>query len=62
MFKTALATLCEQHFGASMDASSLPANFASTSDALVAHVGRPVHLCWRRAKRCRGGTAFVLDC
>jgi hypothetical protein len=34
MFKTALATLCEQHFGASMDASSLPANIASTSNAL----------------------------
>ena len=33
-FKTALATLCQQHFGAAMDASRLPANFASTANAL----------------------------
>jgi hypothetical protein len=33
-FKTALAALCQQHFGAAMDASSLPANFASTANAL----------------------------
>jgi hypothetical protein len=33
-FKTALATLCQQHFGAAMDAGSLPANFASTANAL----------------------------
>jgi len=33
-FKTALAALCQQHFGADMDASALPANFASTANAL----------------------------
>ena len=33
-FKTALAALCQQHFGAAMDASHLPANFASTANAL----------------------------
>jgi hypothetical protein len=33
-FKTALAALCQQHFGAPMDASHLPANFASTANAL----------------------------
>lgn len=33
-FKTALAALCQQHFGAAMDASCLPANFASTANAL----------------------------
>jgi hypothetical protein len=33
-FKTALAALCQQHFGAAMDASRLPANFASTGNAL----------------------------
>ena len=33
-FKTALAALCQQHFGASMDPSRLPANFASTANAL----------------------------
>jgi len=33
-FKTALAALCQQHFGAAMDASRLPANFASTANAL----------------------------
>jgi hypothetical protein len=33
-FKTALAALCQQHFGAEMDASALPANFASTANAL----------------------------
>jgi hypothetical protein len=33
-FKTALAALCQQHFGAAMDASLLPANFASTPNAL----------------------------
>jgi hypothetical protein len=33
-FKTALAALCQQHFGASMDASRLPASFASTANAL----------------------------
>ncbi len=36
VFKTALAALCQQHFGAAMDASRLPANFASTSNALQA--------------------------
>jgi hypothetical protein len=34
VFKTALAALCQQHFGAGMDAHSLPANFASTGNAL----------------------------
>ncbi|HXP85101.1 MAG TPA: hypothetical protein VN841_10295 [Bryobacteraceae bacterium] len=34
VFKTALATLCQQHFGAGMDAASLPANFASTGNAV----------------------------
>jgi hypothetical protein len=34
VFKTALAALCQQHFGAAMDATSLPANFASTGNAL----------------------------
>ncbi len=33
-FKTALAALGQQHFGASMDASQLPASFASTANAL----------------------------
>jgi hypothetical protein len=33
-FKTALAALCQQHFGAGLDASGLPANFASTPNAL----------------------------
>jgi len=34
VFKTALATLAQQHFGAAMDANGLPANFASTANAL----------------------------
>ena len=33
-FKTTLAALCQQHFGADMDAGCLPANFASTANAL----------------------------
>ena len=33
-FKTALAAVCQQHFGAEMDAGRLPANFASTANAL----------------------------
>ena len=33
-FKTALASLYQQHFGASMDAIHLPANFAWTANAL----------------------------
>lgn len=33
-FKTTLAALCQQHFGAEMDAGGLPANFASTANAL----------------------------
>jgi hypothetical protein len=33
-FKTALAALCQQHFGAGMDASRIPAHFASTANAL----------------------------
>ena len=34
VFKTALAALSQQHFGLAMDASNLPANFASTASAL----------------------------
>jgi hypothetical protein len=34
VFKTALAAVCQQHFGAAMDASRLPTNFASTAPAL----------------------------
>jgi hypothetical protein len=34
VFKTALAALCQQHFGAAMDAANLPGNFASTGNAL----------------------------
>jgi hypothetical protein len=34
VFKTALAALCQQHFGAAMDASGLPTNFASTPPVL----------------------------
>src|ERR1017187_970819 len=34
VFKTALAALAQQHFGAAMDSSGLPANFASTANAL----------------------------
>ena len=34
VFKSALAGLCQQHYGASMDGSSLPANFADTANAL----------------------------
>ena len=33
-FKTTLAALCQQHFGAGMNAGRLPANFASTANAL----------------------------
>ena len=33
-FKTALATLCQQHFGAAMDAGCLPGSFTSTGNAL----------------------------
>jgi hypothetical protein len=33
-FKTSLAALGQQHFGAAMDAHSLPTNFASTGNAL----------------------------
>ena len=33
-FKTTLAALCQQHFGAEMDAGHLPASFASTSNSL----------------------------
>ena len=36
VFKTALAALCQQHFGADMNASRLPANFASTANSLEA--------------------------
>jgi hypothetical protein len=36
LFKTAVAALCQQHFGATMDASHLPSSFASTSSALEA--------------------------
>src|SRR5207302_2836950 len=34
VIKSTLAALCQQHFGAAMDGSSLPANFASTGNAL----------------------------
>jgi len=34
VFKSALAAVSQQHFGAGMDASHLPANFASTANAL----------------------------
>jgi hypothetical protein len=34
VFKSALAAVCQQHFGAGMDAAHLPANFASTGNAL----------------------------
>jgi hypothetical protein len=34
VFKTALAALCQQHFGEALDANHLPANFASTANAL----------------------------
>ena len=33
-FKSTLASLCQQHFGSAMDGSHLPANFASTANAL----------------------------
>jgi hypothetical protein len=33
-FKSALAGLCQQHFGADMDGRHLPANFAATENAL----------------------------
>ena len=33
-FKTALAALCQQHFGAAMDAGCLPGSFTSTGNAL----------------------------
>ena len=35
VFKTALVALCQQHFGATMDARCLPANFASTGNSLT---------------------------
>jgi len=34
VFKTTLAALCQQHFGVALDATRLPANFASTANAL----------------------------
>jgi len=34
VFKTALAALCQQHFGAELDASHLPMSFASTAQAI----------------------------
>jgi hypothetical protein len=34
VFKTALAALCQQHFGSAMDAQALPAHFGSTANAL----------------------------
>ena len=36
VFKTALAALCQQHFGSTMDAHHLPSSFASTPAALEA--------------------------
>ena len=34
VFKTALAAVCQQHFGMAMDAAHLPGHFASTANAL----------------------------
>jgi hypothetical protein len=34
VFKSALAAVCQQHFGPAMDAAHLPAHFASTANAL----------------------------
>ena len=34
VFKTALAAVCQQHFGMGMDAAHLPGHFASTANAL----------------------------
>ncbi len=34
VFKSALAAVCQQHFGPEMDAAHLPAHFASTANAL----------------------------
>jgi hypothetical protein len=34
VFKTTLAAICQQHFGATMDAGHLPSNFASTANAI----------------------------
>jgi hypothetical protein len=34
VFKTAVAALCQQHFGTALDANGLPGNFSSTSAAL----------------------------
>ena len=36
VFKSTLAALCQQHFGAGMDAAHLPANFASTANSVEA--------------------------
>jgi hypothetical protein len=36
VFKSALAALCQQHFGAAMDATRLPASFASTANSVAA--------------------------
>ena len=35
VFKTVLAALCQQHFGAALDATNLPGNFGSTGNALA---------------------------
>jgi hypothetical protein len=34
VFKTALAAVCQQHFGSAMDSAHLPGHFASTANAL----------------------------
>ena len=34
VFKTALAAVCQQHFGSALDAAHLPGHFASTANAL----------------------------
>jgi len=34
VFKTTLAALCQQHFGSTMDATRVPASFASTANSL----------------------------
>src|ERR1700688_3466353 len=36
VFKTALASICQQHYGPAMNAAHLPGHFASTANALEA--------------------------
>jgi DNA replication protein DnaC len=48
VFKTALAALCQQHFGTAMDDRGLPTNFASTGNALqeLASTQKTRHWSW----------------